>query len=557
MKKWIFPILLLILFLFPNQEVLAQDSGSFCLVYFTYIGCPNCAYTDPVVLTEWPQKYPNLVVIEYMWYGGDWQDPNSQFFGKYASAYRTQAAVPQIVIDKNIIRLGRIDVPKAENDIEKKEFNPCPLIDKSISFGELDLRQLPAKPKIWANQRILISLGENQWLFQWNGRALSQDIIGKENMDNELVKSLLFTDNISKLLKGKSFEIVSPQKAEFSGIAFPRYDVIPYAEFENAIKISPVRNEISNGVSISEKPVEEIPPESLVKEEPIEEPIKEEIELPLFGKIKTGEFSLPLLTGIFAIADGLTNPCGFFVLFFLVGALIGLAGAKKRIFLVGSIFILFFILYYFLFMALLLNIFLLGKKLVLITTIAGLVCIIAGILNIKDYFFLGKGPSFSLSEKKKAGLSEKVRKLSLAQSNKALIVGSVVVASGVSLVAIACTFGLPLAYTKILSASSLSSLQYYLYLVLYNLIYAIPMLGIVSIIAITLGKAQFGETWIKRLKLISGFIILFLGFILLYKYILLENVGFILWLMFSALVVSGLIILIKEVLTKKFKKEKF
>jgi len=206
-------------------------------------------------------------------------------------------------------------------------------------------------------------------------------------------------------------------------------------------------------------------------------------------------------------------------------------------------------------MALLLNIFLLGKKLAIITTIAGLVCIAAGILNIKDYFFLGKGVSFSLSEKKKAGLSEKVRKLSLAQSNKALIVGSVVVASGVSLVAVACTFGLPLAYTKILSASSLSSLQYYFYLVLYNLIYAIPMLGIVSIIAITLGKGQFGESWIKRLKLISGFIILFLGFILLYKYILLENVGFILWLMFSALVVSGLIILIKEVLTKKFKKE--
>jgi len=206
-------------------------------------------------------------------------------------------------------------------------------------------------------------------------------------------------------------------------------------------------------------------------------------------------------------------------------------------------------------MALLLNIFLLGKKLVFITSIAGLVCIFAGILNIKDYFFLGKGASISLSEKKKVGLAEKVKKISLAKSIRALIIGSIVVASGVSLVAVACTFGLPLAYTKILSASSLSSLQYYFYLVLYNLIYAIPMLCIVSIIAITLGKGQFGESWIKRLKLISGFIILFLGFILLYKYILLENVGFILGLMFSALVVSGLIILINEVLTKKFKKE--
>jgi hypothetical protein len=68
--------------------------------------------------------------------------------------------------------VGRIEVPKAESDIKKEEFNFCPLINKSISFEELDLNQLPAQPKIWANQRVLISLGENQWLFQWNGEHI-------------------------------------------------------------------------------------------------------------------------------------------------------------------------------------------------------------------------------------------------------------------------------------------------------------------------------------------------------------------------------------------------
>ena len=207
-------------------------------------------------------------------------------------------------------------------------------------------------------------------------------------------------------------------------------------------------------------------------------------------------------------------------------------------------------------MALLLNVFMLGKNLAILTTTAGGVCLFAGILNIKDYFFFGKGLSLSISEKKKGKLTERVKELSLAESNSSLIIGSVVVASAISLVAIACTFGIPLAYTKVLSTESLPSLQYYLYLVLYNLIYSIPMLTIVLIIAITLGKGQFGESWIKRLKLISGFVILFLGFILVWNYILLEHVGFILRLMFSAVIISGLVIFINEVLIKKIKLKK-
>jgi hypothetical protein len=43
--------------------------------------------------------------------------------------------------------VGRIEVPKAESDIKKEEFNFCPLINKSISFEELDLNQLPLNPK--------------------------------------------------------------------------------------------------------------------------------------------------------------------------------------------------------------------------------------------------------------------------------------------------------------------------------------------------------------------------------------------------------------------------
>ena len=39
--------------------VFAEDkslSSKICAVYFTYIGCPNCAVVDPLVLIEWPKN---------------------------------------------------------------------------------------------------------------------------------------------------------------------------------------------------------------------------------------------------------------------------------------------------------------------------------------------------------------------------------------------------------------------------------------------------------------------------------------------------------------------
>ncbi len=552
MGKRVFVILLIFFLFFSGQGALARDYV--CAVYFTFVGCPNCAYTDPVVLTEWTKKYPNLAVIEYAWRGGDWEDPNSKFFGEYASAYKTQAAVPQIVIDKKNIRLGRIDVPKAESVIEKKEFNPCPLIDKSISFEELDLGRLPGFPKIWANGRILIKLNENEWLFQWNGESPPLPAGGQEFSQKEL-KDLLFAENLFENLENKIFDIVEPQRAEFSGIAFPDSDFIPFCEFENAVKIKPVgNNRISNGIDLSEKPEKaEILPEEEAKsekefqfeEEIISESESEEeqqtIELPVIGKIKTEKFSLPMLTFLIGLADGF-NPCAFFVLTFLLAALIGLAGARKKILLVGGIFVFFSALSYFLFMAVLLNIFQLGGKIAVLTLIAGAIAVFAGIVNIKDYFFFQKGISLTLPKSRKEKFLARVKNLSLAESTLALIAATVIIAATVNIYELLCTFGFPMVYTRILTLRELHSSEYYLYLIFYNLVYIIPLAAIVLIFALTLGRKTFSQDWVKRLKLVSGFMILFLGLILMLKPKLLENVLTAFGVMFAAMIISGLII---------------
>jgi hypothetical protein len=346
MKNLFFIVLLAIFLLFFGQNIFAQDA--FCVFYFTYVGCPNCAYTDPIVLSEWPSKYPNLIVIEYMWYGADWENPNAQFFGEYTQKCHLQAAVPQVVISENNNCLGRIDVPWAENYIKQGTSNPCPLIDGAVLFEELDLNKLPAQPKIWANGKILIALENNDWLFQWNGEK-------------------------PKVLDGLEFETVEPQEVEFSGIAFTGSDFVPYASFANAVRIN--LSEIPSVAKLmgfeaesSSEEEEEAPTEpdekepaepeaesSIEEEELLEESDKGEITVPLFGVLKTKKLSLPVLTFLLGIADGF-NPCAFFILTFLLAALIGLAGARKKIILVGGIFIFFSVLFYFLFMSVLLNV---------------------------------------------------------------------------------------------------------------------------------------------------------------------------------------------------------
>jgi len=196
-----------------------------------------------------------------------------------------------------------------------------------------------------------------------------------------------------------------------------------------------------------------------------------------------------------------------------LAALIGLAGARKKILLVGGVFIFFSALFYFLFMSVLLNVFQLGGKVAILTIIAGLIAVFAGLVNIKDYFYFQKGISLTLPKGHKERFLAKVKNLSLAKSTMALVSATAIIAATVNVYELLCTFGFPMVYTRILTLRELSSFKYYLYLIFYNLVYILPLGGIVLIFAVTLGRKTFSQLWVRRLKLVSGFMILFINLV--------------------------------------------
>ena len=112
----------------------------------------------------------------------------------------------------------------------------------------------------------------------------------------------------------------------------------------------------------------------------------ESFDMPLLGDVHYRDFSLPVFTLIIAALDAF-NPCAFFVLFFLL-SLIAHTRSRIRIAIIGGVFVVFSGLMYFLFMAAWLNVFLWTQQLTYITAIAGLIALIVGLINVKDYFLI-------------------------------------------------------------------------------------------------------------------------------------------------------------------------
>jgi glutaredoxin len=237
------------------------------------------------------------------------------------------------------------------------------------------------------------------------------------------------------------------------------------------------------------------------------------IELPLLGQVDANQLSLPVLTLVLASLDAF-NPCAFFVLLFLLSLMVHARG-RGRMLLVGATFVVFSGLVYFLFMAAWLNLFLVVGGAAVVTTVAGLIALLIGGLNIKDYFLFKQGPTLSIPDQAKSGLFARMRGLIAADRLGTLLFGTVMLALAANSYELLCTAGFPMVFTRTLTLQDLPATTYYGYLALYNLIYALPLLAIVLLFTFTLGARKLSERQGRVLKLLSGVMMLSLGLVML------------------------------------------
>jgi len=230
-------------------------------------------------------------------------------------------------------------------------------------------------------------------------------------------------------------------------------------------------------------------------------------------KLSLDEVGLPLFTLAMGLLDGF-NPCSLWVLLLMISLLAPMMD-RLRMFAIAGTFIAVEGLAYFVFMAAWLNLFLfIGLSRISEISIA-VIALLAGIINLKDFLFYGKGLTLSIPESAKPGIYAKMRRILYAQNLGGALIGAVLLAILVQLVEFMCTSGFPALYTRILTLKQLDKLSYYGYLLLYNLAYMLDDLIILAIGIITLSQKRLQEKEGRWLKLLSGLVMEGLGIYLI------------------------------------------
>ncbi len=246
-----------------------------------------------------------------------------------------------------------------------------------------------------------------------------------------------------------------------------------------------------------------------------EKKMPEKINLPIFGEIKTKNFSLPILTILIAGLDGF-NPCAMWVLLFLISMLLGMKD-KKRMWILGIAFIVSSAFVYFLFMSAWLNLFLFLGFVLWVRIIIGLVALAAGGYNLKEYFTNKSGKCKVTDNKKRQKVFEKLKSITQKKQLWIALSGIVILAFAVNLVELVCSAGLPAIYTQILALSSLEKWQYYAFLLLYIFIFMLDDL-IVFFVAMTTLQMTGATTKYSHIShLIGGIIMIIMGVLLLFR----------------------------------------
>jgi hypothetical protein len=263
----------------------------------------------------------------------------------------------------------------------------------------------------------------------------------------------------------------------------------------------------------------------------------EAIEVPILGRIDPEQVSLPAFTVVMAGLDAF-NPCAFFVLLFLLSLLVH-ARSRGRMAVIGGTFVLISGVLYFAFMVAWLNVFLVFGALPAVTLAAGLIAVVIALVNIKDFFWFEEGPTLSIPDKAKPKLFKRMRGLTESSSFPLMMIGTVTLATVANTYELLCTAGFPLVFTRVLTLNELPTVGYYSYLVLYNVVYVIPLLVIVGVFVWTLGSRKLTERGGRLLKLASGLMMLGLGLVLVLAPEAMENLVTAPLILLGALAVTG------------------
>ncbi len=242
--------------------------------------------------------------------------------------------------------------------------------------------------------------------------------------------------------------------------------------------------------------------------------IPKTLNLPFIGEFETASVSLPILTILFGALDGF-NPCAMWVLLFLISLLLNMKD-RKRMWILGSAFIVTSAFVYFLFMVAWLNLLIFLGFLKWVRIVIGLVALASAFYNLKKWYENRPGCPAAKNEKRRK-IFEKIRNIVGRKQFLLALGGIILLAFAVNLVEVLCSAGLPVVYTQILTLNNIPSGQYYLYLLLYILVFLLDDLIIFIVAMVTLRAVGLTSKYTRASALIGGVLMLLIGLLMIFK----------------------------------------
>lgn len=233
------------------------------------------------------------------------------------------------------------------------------------------------------------------------------------------------------------------------------------------------------------------------------------------GQLSTSRLGLPLFTLALGLLDGF-NPCAMWVLLFLLSLLVHWRD-RRRLALVAGTFVLVSGAVYYAFMAAWLNLFLVLGLSRQVQLLLGAVAVGIGVVNLGDASRPDRPYTLAIPEAAKPGLYGRMRAVLQSRGLAPALAGVALLAVVVNLVELLCTAGLPALYTAVLSRQDLPAWGHYSYLGLYIAGYIADDALMVTLAVWALGNRRLSPAAGRRLKWLSGAVMLGLGLVLLLR----------------------------------------
>jgi len=242
-----------------------------------------------------------------------------------------------------------------------------------------------------------------------------------------------------------------------------------------------------------------------------------EYDLPLIGIVDVRDVSLGIVAVILGFIDGI-NPCAMWVLLFLISLVLG-SKDKKRIWLIGGLFLLTSGVFYFLIMMAWLKTIELLIAQTVFQIIIGALALLAGAYNIYSFVKarVKKEDGCEVTNvTQKQNIAAKVRQIANAGSLPVALIGVMGLAVIVNAVELACSTGLPLVFTQILAVNGIVGAASIFYVLLYILFFMLDDLLIFGIAVFTLKVSPLASKLGRYAHLIGGILMLAIGILMIF-----------------------------------------